>query len=616
MKMKQIKRSGIETTKEEPPTKRQKKITYDSSLEKPTKKTKSFVGKSKNIQTKNGKLNTNTEKPADWNLFKKEKKELRLARKKQKSLYEVIVEAKKIGENLRRKTLKGGDEERQKLTNQLHEMLGNKGQYVKLVLAHDMARIVQYLLKFGSIQMREEIAKELIPSTIELVQSKYAKFCVERMLKYGNATTRSNVIDAFYGNVVKLASHTISAHVLANAYSTWATNQQKLNLQQEFYGDMYKQNKDSEVKCIADAYKQSPDMKVAILGAVKANLDRVCNKELLDNQLVHAVLHDYLNEMTDMAQRNEMIGQMSSHAVVLANTKEGSRVLMKCIWHGTNKDKKTIMKSLKEHIKDLCCHEQAHTVIICILDSVDDTVLVNKILLNEIVSNASHLVQNEWGRKVLLWLVSAGDPHHFHPTFTAELKHGFDSSTSKKAVDVRRKELLGYSLPLLLKQIADDTNMWLGNSSVAMVTLTTLKADPLNKDLQATLKNISHHICDKNWTISEKADNKEEKGEIEQISGIEHAGLHMTLKKLAQNDKILSEKNVGFTFGSILLETLTDDTVTYWTSSNRGCFLLVAVIESNPKDVQNKFINMLKPHLNKLRQKATSGAKVLIKKIN
>lgn len=42
----------------------------------------------------------------------------------------------------------------------------------------------------------------------------------------------------------------------------------------------------------------------------------------------------------------------------------------------------------------------------------------------------------------------------------------------------------------------------------------------------------------------------------------------------------------------------------------------MAVIESNSKDVQNKFINILKPHLNKLRQKATPGAKILLKKIN
>lgn len=171
-------------------------------------------------------------------------------------------------------------------------------------------------------------------------------------------------------------------------------------MQQEFYGDMYKQSKDAKVHCIADAYQNSPDMKAAILGSVKANLQKVITKGLLDNQLVHAVLADYLTADIDAQQHGEMISSMTSHAVVLANSKDGAKVVMKCIWNGTNKDKKTVLKGLKEHIKDLCCHEHAHTCVLAVLDAVDDTVLVNKVLVPEIVAHSTHLAQDEWGRKV------------------------------------------------------------------------------------------------------------------------------------------------------------------------------------------------------------------------
>lgn len=108
-----------------------------------------------------GKMKKHTdimEKPADWNEFKKKKKELRLKRKQSKSLFEIITKAKQIGETLRRKTLQGGKEERDKLVMELHKLLGGHGNYVKFVLTHDMARIVQYMLKFGNQKIREEIA--------------------------------------------------------------------------------------------------------------------------------------------------------------------------------------------------------------------------------------------------------------------------------------------------------------------------------------------------------------------------------------------------------------------------------------------------------------------------
>lgn len=88
------------------------------------------------------------EKIEDWNKFKKEKKELRINRIKRrtKDNFDRIQEAKKMGEKLRLKLL--NDEERTKVINQLHGLL--KGSYDKFVVAHDTARIVQWLLKYSS----------------------------------------------------------------------------------------------------------------------------------------------------------------------------------------------------------------------------------------------------------------------------------------------------------------------------------------------------------------------------------------------------------------------------------------------------------------------------------
>lgn len=88
------------------------------------------------------------EKIEDWNKYKKEKKELRMKRIKArtKDNFDRIQEAKKMGEKVRLKTLK--EDERNKVINQLHGLI--KGHYDKFFLAHDTARIVQWLLKYAS----------------------------------------------------------------------------------------------------------------------------------------------------------------------------------------------------------------------------------------------------------------------------------------------------------------------------------------------------------------------------------------------------------------------------------------------------------------------------------
>lgn len=99
-----------------------------------------------------------------------------------------------------------------------------------------------------------------------MLQSKYGIFCVKRLLKYGGNDVRSEVIDAMLGNAIKLASHAVSSPVVEYAYSTWATPLQKQYLVQEFFGDLYKKNKDANVKHLKDTYKDDVSLKAATLG--------------------------------------------------------------------------------------------------------------------------------------------------------------------------------------------------------------------------------------------------------------------------------------------------------------------------------------------------------------
>lgn len=176
-------------------------------------KPKTFSQNGKGKFGKPGKQNRIEEKPEDWNEFKKQKKELKLKRKqiRAKDGFDIIVKAKKIGEDLRRKSLKGGEEKRLQLTNELHTMLRGKGHYAKFVLAHDTARLVQWLLKYGSEIIIKQIAKVSLSYTISL-----STFC----WKLGFLITRNQTLKVIVTILTNNMMHFTSTVFISSSHET------------------------------------------------------------------------------------------------------------------------------------------------------------------------------------------------------------------------------------------------------------------------------------------------------------------------------------------------------------------------------------------------------------
>ncbi|XP_015512162.1 protein penguin [Neodiprion lecontei] len=587
------------------------KFQKPTAAKKPAKADKSqklfdkINNKKKRLQTQvqyksiNGSTDT-TEKP-DWLEFKKQKKELREKRREKRltNAYDVTVKAKKIGEKLRRADC--SKEERVELTTQLYELL--KGQFSKLVFMHDMARIVQWLLKYCTSEIRKNVTDELQKSIVLMLQSKYAKNCVKTLLKHGTDEIRAMIIAACSGNIVRLASHSVSAPVLELAYSSWATDADKLYFKQEFYGDMYKLAKDSQIKTLADVYKLAGDMKSATLSAVKGNLIKILNKKLINTSLVHSVLLEFLRNCTK-DDRDEMITMVRSLIAELSQTKDGAKSAMICLWHGTKKDRKLAMKALKDQVKNVATNEHGHMVLLALFDCIDDTVLVKKMILTELLNDLTEIASNEYGRCVILYLVARRDSHYFHPKVIEQLKKGDANETSKKPPEIRAKELLDAVIDKLLETVTTEVSTWLSNSSISMVTLAILKAGDGEK-LKNAHETIRDYITDPESVIMENE--KEQKV-------IESSGLHMMLKKLIQNDKILIE-NKKSTFGEVLIDKLNPEVMKQWIEFNRGCFLLITLIENSGETTANIVLTKLKPLQKSLKSKKTPGASILLKKL-
>ncbi|XP_012151378.1 pumilio and CPL domain-containing protein penguin [Megachile rotundata] len=548
-----------------------------------------------------GTLKQDSMEKLNWSEFRKQKKELRekFKAKRFSNIYNILVTVKQIGEKLRRSDC--SEKKRAKLISKAHNLLTNN--YSRVVLTHDMSRIIQWMFKYSDSKIQQDIFKELQPLLLSMIESKYAKSCIKIMLKHGSPEMRSNIVSSCYGNVVRLMSHSVSVPILEIIYSKWSTDEEKICLKQEFYGDMYKMAKDKNVKTLSDVFKTAKDMKSATLTAVKGNLMRILNKGLLHCPLVHCVLFEFLNNCSN-EDRTEMIVMLRNFILELSESKIGAKVAVICIWNGTNKDRKIIMKCLKENVKNVSMSEHGYIILLALFDSVDDTVLLNKLILSEIQTELTEIALNEYGKHVILYLVARRDSHHFPPLIVKYLEQGDNNATSKKPANIREKELLDSICDSLLEAIITNTADWMSNSSIVMVTLAILKVGTGEK-LTKAFNSIAAFITDEKSKIEEKGS---------EYKPIEHSGIHMMLKKLIQNDKELQKKGES-TFGETLIDHLENKTIEEWIKYNRACFVLILLLENEAPSTVNTLVSKLRPIMYILESKSHAGAKILLQKL-
>lgn len=225
-----------------------------------------------------------------------------------------------------------------KLVEQMYKILNVGDTISKVAKAHDTARVLQCMLKHATPALRAELSDKLMAHAVEMCQSKYAHFCVQRMLKYGSPATKGKLVDALLGNVVRLSGHNIASKILDHIYLN-GTEKQRRYMRQEFYSDLYKKSKDDDVHTLSDTYKDAANMKASIMGAVKANLDHIANKNLVDNSLVHAVILEFM-QATDEEKLEETVTALAPLIPHMLTTKDGTEAAIICFYRSTPKNRR------------------------------------------------------------------------------------------------------------------------------------------------------------------------------------------------------------------------------------------------------------------------------------
>ncbi|CAL1275135.1 unnamed protein product [Larinioides sclopetarius] len=408
------------------------------------------------------------------------------------------------------------------------------------------------------------------------------------------------------------------------AFNECANTAQRFELVQEFYDPTYMYFKNHEVSSLNELLEKEPGKKPSIIKRMKEELMKMLDKSVIKHSIVHHVLYQFMVH-ADPASKSEMIEAVRDVVPEILHTKDGSRVGMHCVWYGTLKDRKSIIKSMKTFVTKIAMEEHGHMVLLALFHCFDDTVFLEKHIIKELINHLVKIsensgekkkidrkgkevthrekkeetdgeegvkkdedektktdetdreeqdnkcrrdllpefLQNIHAKRVLIYLLNPKDLHYIQPDVINILKQGDDNSTSKKDPEIRQSELKAVIVGPLLNLIASNIERFYTNNAFCLFTIVILQHTVGNR--RNAFKAIADLVAEP-YTPENK-----------NIHPIEHSGSHFMYKKLIVQDKDESKDDVKFS--EVLIETVPQMVFKSWMECNRGAFLLVSCLK-------------------------------------
>uniref|UniRef100_A0AAX7UMT5 PUM-HD domain-containing protein n=1 Tax=Astatotilapia calliptera TaxID=8154 RepID=A0AAX7UMT5_ASTCA len=515
-------------------------------------------------------------------LTKEELKKNRQQRKK--DLKKSRQESKHMWGDLRRKNCE--KDLKKKLLRELRDLI--HGKVKQMAFAHDAVRVLQCYIQFSNHEQRQEVFEELKDDILSLSKSQYGRHVVKKLLVYGNKELVAAVINRFKGHVRQMLRHAAASSIIEYAYNDKAVLAQRLMLTDELYGNTYTVCKSYEFNTLEKVVRTNPDKLNNIMDEMKQILTPMAQKEqVIKHSLVHKVFLDFF-QCAPEKQRTEMIESIRQSVVYMAHTHDGARVAMNSLWHGTAKDRKVIIKTMKTYM-----------VKFAMVSS------FNHVGENEILESLDEVVGNKYGKKVLVYLLSPRDPAHLVPEIIKVLEKGDGNAHSKKDTATRRKELLEVVSPPLLE--------YLCNNAAAMA---------MDKATSVTISDILASACGDlrpaMTAVAQLANQELVPGGIKgELHMAEHPAGHLVLKWLIEQDVTLAEAGKEERFGRILVDTVGTNKMKSWAKVNRGAMVLCSLLNSCDKSVAAE----VKAALESIRSELSSisnnkGVEILLENLN
>ncbi|KAH0993000.1 hypothetical protein GBA52_004483 [Prunus armeniaca] len=441
MAAKKQEKSGPKKRKQIPGTKSE---TYSSTSKKPkfldskpsNHRSNDFKKPSKPFKQREPGLDNEKQVPLSKREGRLRAKELAESRKKKrKRHYNLEQELAHLWEKMRRRNI--SKEERSKLVSEAVEKM--KGKIPEIACSHVSSRVLQTCVKYCSQAEKDAIFDELQPHLLTLACNTYAVHLVTKMLDNASKKQLAGFISSLRGHVASLLRHMVGSVVVEHAYQLGnATQKQELLV--ELYSTELQLFKDLVSKKegrLLDIISKLDLQKSSVLRHMTSVIQPILEKGIIDHSIIHRVLIEYFT-IAEKFSATDVIKQLSGPLLVrMIHTRDGSRVGMLCVKHGSAKERKKVIKGMKAHVRDIALDQRGSMVLVCLLSVVDDTKLITKVVIHELQENLKDLVLDKNGRRPLLQLLHPNGSRYFTLDDLASLSLSIPSLSNKVESDTQ-----------------------------------------------------------------------------------------------------------------------------------------------------------------------------------
>ncbi|KAI4164066.1 MAG: hypothetical protein LQ342_002302 [Letrouitia transgressa] len=556
-------------------------------------------------------------------------KTLAYERRAAKPNADAIARTKKLWERLRRKS-HVPPAERKKLIAELFSIIS--GHIKDFVLKHDSVRVIQTALKYANVEQRRMIARELKGEYKVLVESRYAKFLVGKLMSFGDAKIRDMIVPEFYGQVRRMIRHPEAGWILDDVYRGAATPAQKTRLLREWYGAEFALFDDAEGGAdLVQILEKNPEKRKPIMRSLWELLNQLVQKKATGYTMLHdAMLQYYLNtdpgsdEATEFLEllKGDEEGDLLKN---LAFTRSGARVVALALAYSNAKDRK-LLRVYKSVIQQLAYDPYGHQILLAAYDLVDDTVQTSKLIFPELVSQPAGfdtttpqsllaMLNDRNARIPLLYLLSPSPSRSLLPEADLSLVNELRAIrplTSKKDPLVRRTELLTHLLEPLVSLITSHASELVisafGCHAITEILLSQISAASSTFDKRPSLQALA------SMTSSSQPDELRSHMLSSPFVG-------RMLKSLVQGGRFNPQTRTVETvepplgFGDVLFEAMKkEDDVLDWAASSNS-FIVVAMMEKEGFKGKQELKEMLRKGRGRLEEETegrNKGAEILL----
>lgn len=179
-----------------------------------------------------------------------------------------------------------------------------------------------------------------------------------------------------------------------------------------------------------------------MLTKIESIVQKLVEKGMARHSIVQAIVADYVVSQSDIEKVKWLAESMKEKLPTFLASKPGLLVACSLFNLLDAKDRKIVVKSLQEPLKEMVVNKVASIFLVHVLNTLDDTVVSKKKIINDILltldDNATELVY----QNIFLGVCCPNSKRYFSKEDLEAFEALKEHSTSKKDSQQRRSELI------------------------------------------------------------------------------------------------------------------------------------------------------------------------------